>query len=62
MTGQSGTTAGKLVAQARREPVETAEAIRSHRFLERLRSREMVRVGGQVRTAARHGLAMINRC
>jgi hypothetical protein len=41
MTGRSGTTAGELVAQARRELVETAEAIRSHRFLERLRVREI---------------------
>jgi hypothetical protein len=41
MTGRSGTTAGELVARARGELVETAEAIRSHRFLERLRSREV---------------------
>ena len=41
MTGRSGTTAGELVARAQRELVETAEAIRSHRFLERLRIREI---------------------
>jgi hypothetical protein len=41
MTGRSGTTAGELVAQAQREPAETAEATRSHRFLQRLRSREI---------------------
>jgi hypothetical protein len=40
MTRRSGTTAGELVAQAQRDLVETAEAIRCHRFLERLRSRE----------------------
>jgi hypothetical protein len=31
MTRRSGTTAGELVAQTRRDLVETAEAIRSHR-------------------------------
>ncbi|MGH3932078.1 MAG: transcriptional regulator [Pseudonocardiaceae bacterium] len=35
---QSGITAGELVAQAQRELVETADAIRSHRFLELLRA------------------------
>jgi thiaminase len=38
MTDPLGTTAGELVTQTQRELVETAEAIRSHRFLERLRN------------------------
>ena len=38
MTDPLGTTAGELVTQTQRELVETAEAIRSHRFLERLRT------------------------
>jgi thiaminase len=37
----SGTTAGELVAQTRRELAETAEAISSHRFLELLRARDV---------------------
>jgi thiaminase len=39
MTGHAGITAGELVAETRHELVATAEAIRSHRFLERLRAR-----------------------
>src|SRR6266498_3185883 len=39
MTDPSGATAGELVAQTQRELAEIAEAIRSHRFLERLRTR-----------------------
>ncbi|MGH4012364.1 MAG: transcriptional regulator [Pseudonocardiaceae bacterium] len=41
MTDHSGTTAGELVAQTQRELVDTADAIRSHRFLERLRARDV---------------------
>ena len=41
MTDQLGSTGGELVAQTRRELVETAEAIRSHRFLECLRAGEV---------------------
>jgi hypothetical protein len=41
MTDPSGTSAGELVAQSQRELAETAEAIRSHRFLERLRTRDV---------------------
>jgi LDH2 family malate/lactate/ureidoglycolate dehydrogenase len=37
MRGQTASSAADLVAQARREQVDTAAAIRSHRFLERLR-------------------------
>jgi thiaminase len=39
MTGHTGITAGELVAETRHELVDTADAIRSHRFLERLRAR-----------------------
>jgi thiaminase len=39
MTEPSGNAAGELIAQTQRELAETAEAIRSHRFLERLRAR-----------------------
>jgi thiaminase len=39
MTGHAGITAGELVAVTRHELLETAEAIRSHSFLERLRAR-----------------------
>ena len=54
MTGRSGPTAGELVARAQRELVETAEAIRSHRFLERLRIREifLVEQAGEVQRCA----------
>jgi thiaminase len=38
MTDQLGGAAGELVAQTQRDLVETAEAIRSHRFLECLRT------------------------
>lgn len=41
MTDRAGDTAGELVAQTRSELVETAEAIRSHRFLEHLRARDV---------------------
>jgi thiaminase len=41
MTDPSGTSAGELVAQSQRELAEIAEAIRSHRFLERLRTRDV---------------------
>jgi len=41
MTDQSGITASELVAQTRRELAETADAIRSHRFLELLRARDV---------------------
>jgi thiaminase len=39
MTDRSGITAGELVAETQQELAETADAIRSHRFLERLRAR-----------------------
>lgn len=38
MKDQSATIAGELVARTQRELVETADAIRSHRFLARLRA------------------------
>jgi len=38
---RSGGVAGELVGQARRELVGTADAIRSHRFLELLRTRDV---------------------
>ncbi|MGH8571632.1 MAG: transcriptional regulator, partial [Gammaproteobacteria bacterium] len=41
MTDHSGATAGELVAQTQRELEETADAIRSHRFLEHLRARDV---------------------
>jgi thiaminase len=41
MTDRSGATAGELVAQTQRELAEIAEAIRAHRFLERLRTRDV---------------------
>lgn len=41
MTDHSGPTAGELVAQTRRELAQTAEEIRSHRFLTLLRNREV---------------------
>jgi len=41
MTDHPGITAGELVAQTRRELAATAEAIRSHRFLDRLRARKV---------------------
>ena len=61
MTGQSGTTAGELVAQARRELVETAEAIRSHRFLERLRSREVADERLRALAGAQHAIVSSDR-
>ena len=41
MTDRSGATAGELVAQTQRELAEIAEAIRSHRFLDGLRTRDV---------------------
>lgn len=41
MTDQAGINADELVVDARRELAETAEAIRSHRFLERLAAGEV---------------------
>jgi thiaminase len=41
MTDPSGAAAGELVAQTQRELAEIAEAIRAHRFLERLRTRDV---------------------
>jgi thiaminase len=41
MEDQSGAIASELVAQTERELVETADAIRSHRFLVHLRAREV---------------------
>ncbi|MGQ0716529.1 MAG: transcriptional regulator [Pseudonocardiales bacterium] len=41
MEDQSGTVASELVAQTQRELVETADAVRSHRFLARLRARDV---------------------
>ncbi len=41
MENQSGTIASELVAQTQSELVETADAVRSHRFLERLRARDV---------------------
>jgi thiaminase len=40
MTDHTG-TAGELVAETQRELLQTSEAIRSHRFLERLRARDV---------------------
>jgi thiaminase len=61
MTRQSGATAGELVAQARRELVETADAIRSHRFLERLRSREVADERLRALAAAQHAIVSSDR-
>lgn len=41
MEDQSGTIASQLVVQTQRELAETADAVRSHRFLERLRARDV---------------------
>jgi len=41
MEDQSGTIASELVAQTQRELVETTDAVRSHRFLERLWARDV---------------------
>src|SRR5919202_3613590 len=41
MTDQASTTAGELLIQTEHELAETAEAIRSHRFLMRLRARDV---------------------
>ena len=41
MADQSGTNAGQLVVQTQRELMETAEAVRTHRFLDRLRARDV---------------------
>jgi thiaminase len=41
MKGQSSLVASELVAQTRRELVETANAVRSHRFLVHLRARDV---------------------
>ncbi|MDQ4104128.1 MAG: transcriptional regulator [Actinomycetota bacterium] len=41
MEDRSGTSARRLVAQTQRELAETADEVRSHRFLERLRARDV---------------------
>ncbi len=61
LTGQSGTTAGELIARARRELVETAEPIRSHRFLERLRSREVAGERLRALAGAQHATVSSDR-
>jgi hypothetical protein len=61
MTGQSGIAAGELLARVRGELVETAEAIRSHRFLERLRSREVADERLRALAAAQHAIVSSDR-
>ncbi|HEX2301962.1 MAG TPA: hypothetical protein VHH34_26215, partial [Pseudonocardiaceae bacterium] len=50
--------AGELVAQTRRELSQTAEAIRSHRFLQRLRAREVP--GQRLRALAGEQYAIVS--
>ena len=61
MTGRSGTAAGELVARVRRELVETAEAIRSHGFLERLRGREVADERLRALAGAQHAIVSSDR-
>ena len=61
MTGRSGTAAGELVARVRGELVETAEAIRSHRFLQRLRSREVADERLRALAGAQHAIVSGDR-
>jgi hypothetical protein len=61
MTGRSGTSAGELVGRARGELVETAEAIRSHGFLERLRSREVADERLRALAGAQHAIVSSDR-
>jgi thiaminase len=61
MTEQLGTTAGELVAQTQRELVETAEAIRSHRFLERLRTRDVPDERLRTLAAQQHAIVTSDR-
>src|SRR6266516_1836862 len=61
MTGQSGSTAADLVAQARREQVETAAAIRSHRFLERLRIGDVSEERLRALAAEQHAIVSSDR-
>ena len=61
MTDPLGTTAGELVTQTQRELVETAEAIRSHRFLERLRSREVADARLRALAGAQHAIVSSDR-
>lgn len=50
--------AGELVAQTRRELAQTAEAIRAHRFLRRLRAREIA--GPRLRALAAEQYAIVS--
>jgi thiaminase len=56
-----GTSAGELVAQTRNELADVAEAIRSHRFLELLRSRDVPRERLAAFAGAQHMIVSSDR-
>lgn len=61
MTGQADTTADQLLTQTQRELAETAEAIRSHRFLERLRARDVPEERLRALAAEQHAIVSSDR-
>ncbi|MGH3775897.1 MAG: transcriptional regulator [Pseudonocardiaceae bacterium] len=61
MEDQSGAIARELVVQTQRELVETADAVRSHRFLERLRARDVPRERLRDLTGEQHAIVSSDR-
>lgn len=61
MTDLSGISAGRLVVQTQRELAEVAEAIRAHRFLERLRTREVPEQRLRALTGEQHAIVSSDR-
>jgi thiaminase len=61
MTDLSGMSAGRLVVQTQRELAEVAEAIRAHRFLERLRTREVPEQRLRALTGEQHAIVSSDR-
>jgi hypothetical protein len=61
MTDPTDTPAAELVAQTRRELAEIAEAIRSHRFLERLRTRDVPEARLRALAGEQHAIVSSDR-
>jgi thiaminase len=61
MTPRSGASAAELVAQTQRELAEIAEAIRSHRFLESLRTRDVPEARLRALAGEQHAIVSSDR-
>jgi thiaminase len=61
MTDSTGTSAVELVTQTQRELAEIAEVIRSHRFLERLRTRDVPEARLRALAGEQHAIVSSDR-